>query len=73
MTPFRDRTLELLDDPAELDRILADGAERAREVGRGHPGARVRPGRFPAPRLGARWSTVPTIGVSIAIPPPLRR
>jgi tryptophanyl-tRNA synthetase len=23
---------ELLDDPAELDRILADGAERAREV-----------------------------------------
>ena len=23
---------ELLDDPAELDRILADGADRAREV-----------------------------------------
>ena len=31
-TPFRDRTLALLDDPAELDRILADGAERARDV-----------------------------------------
>jgi len=31
-TPFRQRTLELLADPAELDRILADGAERAREV-----------------------------------------
>jgi tryptophanyl-tRNA synthetase len=25
---------ELLDDPAELDRILADGADRAREVAR---------------------------------------
>jgi tryptophanyl-tRNA synthetase len=30
--PFRDRTLALLADPAELDRILADGAERARNV-----------------------------------------
>jgi len=32
VTPFRDRTLQLLEDPAELDRILADGARRAREV-----------------------------------------
>lgn len=32
VAPFRDRTLELLDDPAELDRILARGAERAQEV-----------------------------------------
>jgi len=31
-TPFRQRTLELLADPAELDRVLADGAGRAREV-----------------------------------------
>jgi tryptophanyl-tRNA synthetase len=31
-TPFRDRTLVLLADPAELDRILAEGAERARDV-----------------------------------------
>ena len=31
-TPYRDRTLELLADPAELDRILAKGAERARDV-----------------------------------------
>ena len=31
-TPYRDRTLELLADPAELDRILAEGAERARDV-----------------------------------------
>lgn len=28
LTPFRERALELLDDPAELDRILADGADR---------------------------------------------
>jgi tryptophanyl-tRNA synthetase len=28
----RARTTELLDDPAELERILADGAARAREV-----------------------------------------
>ena len=31
-TPYRDRTLELMADPAELDRILAEGAERARDV-----------------------------------------
>lgn len=31
-TPYRDRTLALLADPAELDRILAEGAERARDV-----------------------------------------
>jgi tryptophanyl-tRNA synthetase len=31
-TPYRDRTLALLADPAELDRILAEGAERARNV-----------------------------------------
>jgi tryptophanyl-tRNA synthetase len=29
VTPFRERMTELLDDPAELDRILARGAERA--------------------------------------------
>ena len=32
VTPFRDRTLELLDDRAELDAVLARGAARAREV-----------------------------------------
>ena len=32
VTPFRDRTLELLDDRAELARILDDGARRAGEV-----------------------------------------
>jgi len=29
VTPIRDRTLELLEDPAELDRLLAIGAEKA--------------------------------------------
>jgi tryptophanyl-tRNA synthetase len=32
VTPFRDRTLQLLEDHAELDSILARGAEKAREV-----------------------------------------
>ena len=32
VTPVRQRTQELLDDPAELQRILAQGAARAREV-----------------------------------------
>ena len=32
MTPFRNRTLELLDDRAELDGVLPRGAEQAREV-----------------------------------------
>jgi tryptophanyl-tRNA synthetase len=30
--PFQKRMAELLDDPAELDRMLAQGADRAREV-----------------------------------------
>ncbi|MBM7051472.1 tryptophan--tRNA ligase [Rothia sp. ZJ1223] len=30
--PMRERTLELMDDPAELDRLLAIGATRAREI-----------------------------------------
>jgi tryptophanyl-tRNA synthetase len=32
VTPVRERTQQLLDDPAELQRILAQGAARAREV-----------------------------------------
>jgi tryptophanyl-tRNA synthetase len=32
LTPIRERTLELLDDPRELDSILEVGAERAHEV-----------------------------------------
>jgi tryptophanyl-tRNA synthetase len=34
VTPFRERTFELLDDPAELDAVLAEGAERAGDVAR---------------------------------------
>ncbi|MGO4454334.1 tryptophan--tRNA ligase [Arthrobacter sp. RAF14] len=32
LEPIRGRTLELLEDPAELDRLLAHGAEKARAV-----------------------------------------
>jgi tryptophanyl-tRNA synthetase len=32
VTPFRTRTLELLDDRGYLDRVLADGAAKARAV-----------------------------------------
>ena len=32
MNPLRERTLELLDDRTELERILAEGAERAGAV-----------------------------------------
>ncbi|WP_022881515.1 tryptophan--tRNA ligase [Gryllotalpicola ginsengisoli] len=35
LEPVRTRTLELLDDPAELDRLLAVGAEHAAEVAAG--------------------------------------
>ncbi len=35
VAPFRSRTQEYLDDPAELDRILAVGAEKARAVAAG--------------------------------------
>jgi tryptophanyl-tRNA synthetase len=35
VTPLRNRTNELLGDPAELDRILARGAARAREIAAG--------------------------------------
>ena len=34
VTPFRDRTLALMDDKAELERILESGADRAQEVAR---------------------------------------
>lgn len=32
LSPLRSRALELLNDPAELDRILAEGADRVRET-----------------------------------------
>lgn len=35
VTPFRDRTLELLDERSHLDAVLADGARRAGEIAAG--------------------------------------
>ena len=32
LEPIRQRTLELLDDPGELDSLLARGAQKAREL-----------------------------------------
>ena len=32
LSPLRERTLELMADPAELDRLLALGAQKAREI-----------------------------------------
>jgi tryptophanyl-tRNA synthetase len=32
LSPIRERALELLDDPREIDEILEDGAERTRKV-----------------------------------------
>ena len=33
-TPYREKTMAYLNDPAELDRILADGADRVRPIAR---------------------------------------
>ncbi|HEY5554882.1 MAG TPA: tryptophan--tRNA ligase, partial [Cellulomonas sp.] len=35
LTPFQERAHAYLADPAALDDVLADGAERAREIARG--------------------------------------
>ena len=35
LTPIRDRANELLADPAELDRLLAHGADKARAIASG--------------------------------------
>jgi tryptophanyl-tRNA synthetase len=49
LTPFQATMAELLDDPAELDRILAGGAERAREVAQATMGrVRERVGLLPS-------------------------
>ena len=48
VTPFRDRTLELLEDQAQLDAILRDGAARANAVAERTLARRLRPGRVRA-------------------------
>ncbi len=50
LTPIRDRANELLDDPAELDRLLALGADKAREIASVTLQRRLRQGGFPALR-----------------------
>ncbi len=42
LTPIRERTTALLDDPAELDRIRSVGAARAREQARPRLAAAIR-------------------------------
>ena len=55
VSPLRERVRAYLDDPAELDRVLARGAERAREVAGVDARRRPREDRLPAARrlLGA--------------------
>jgi tryptophanyl-tRNA synthetase len=50
VTPFRERTEEYLADPAELDRLLARGADKAREVARETLALAYERIGFPAPR-----------------------
>ena len=40
VTPVQERTQELLDDPAQLDQLLAVGAEKARAVAGADAGRR---------------------------------
>ena len=67
VTPFRERTLELLDDQTHLTDVLRRGVEQARGGGRGDPARRL-----PARRLrrGGTVDVMPTIGVALAIPEP---
>ncbi len=37
VTPFRDRTLELLDDQAHLTQVLEQGRQQAQAVAQAHP------------------------------------
>jgi tryptophanyl-tRNA synthetase len=50
VTPFRERTEEYLADPAELDRLLARGADKAREVASETLALAYERIGFPAPR-----------------------
>ncbi len=50
LTPIRDRANELLADPAELDRLLAHGADKAREIASATLAGRLRQGRLPSIR-----------------------
>ncbi len=69
VTPFRDRTLELLDDQAHLTAVLTAGATQAGEVAQATLRDVYQRVGFvaPAARQGRR---MPTIGVAVAIPEP---
>ncbi|WP_097182334.1 tryptophan--tRNA ligase [Blastococcus haudaquaticus] len=54
LTPVRARTQELLDDRAELERVLASGAERAREVASATVATVYERSGFLPPAAGAR-------------------
>ena len=69
VTPFRERMAELLADPAELDRILARGAERAAVIARGDDGPGPRRGRAAA-RGGVGSLPMPHHGVAVTVPEP---
>ena len=76
VTPFRTRTLELLDDPASSTRSCAAGAERANEVAERTLAdvyervGFVRPPPHRPRRLQAVRAAMTTIGVSVAVPDP---
>ena len=50
VTPIQERTQAYLDDPAQLDKLLAIGAEKARAVAAATLRDGVRPGRASSPR-----------------------
>ena len=52
--PIRERTEKMLADEVQLDRLLAHGAARAREVAGADHGHRQGPGRLSAGRVGRR-------------------
>ena len=54
VSPVRERVRAYLDDPGELDRVLARGATRAGEIARIDAGDRPREDRVPAAGKGGR-------------------
>ena len=70
--PIRERTLDLLDDPAELDRILAANARSRERGGRGDAGEGLRPRRIASPGP-LTWRGVTLSGDSASLSPAARR
>ena len=74
VTPFRDRTLELLEDRAQLDAILRGRRRAGRRRGRAHAAPTSTSGSASSARPPLRAARVArvttTIGVAIAVPEP---